>query len=54
MNKFDEWFYGIEGFGVRAERLFADLEYDGRKYDLVVKWLKSAYLVGRADDEVEE
>ena len=54
MNKFDEWFYETEGFGVRAERLFADLEYDGRKYDLVVEWLKSAYLVGRGDDEVEE
>jgi hypothetical protein len=54
MNEFDEWFYGIEGFGCRAERLFADLEYDGQKYDLVIEWLKAAYLVGREDREDEK
>jgi len=54
MNEFDEWFYGIEGFGCRAERLFADLEYDGQKYDLVIEWLKAAYRVGREDREDEK
>lgn len=43
MNKFDEWFYEVELYGTRAERLWAELNHDGEKYRVVKEWLKASY-----------
>ena len=51
MEKFDAWFYEVEGFGLRAERLQAELGTDDVKYLLVKEWLKAAYLVGKGEGE---
>ena len=51
MEKFDAWFYEVEQFGVRAERLQAELGTDDVKYLLVKEWLKAAYLVGKEEGD---
>ena len=51
MEKFDAWFYEVEGFGLRAERLQAELGTDDVKYLLVKEWLKAAYLVGKEEGD---
>ena len=51
MDKFDAWFHEAEGFGMRAERLQAELGTDDVKYLLVKEWLKAAYLVGKEEGD---
>jgi hypothetical protein len=44
---FDEWFYGVENFSLRAERFYEDLlHYQGDNPETIVKWIKAAYDVG--------
>jgi hypothetical protein len=47
---FDEWFYEQEGFALRAERFYDDLEcvYSSNtdRAIIMVGWLKSAYEEG--------
>lgn len=42
---FDEWLYGVEGYGLRAERLSEDLR---DPLDKVLPWLRAAFEVGCA------
>jgi len=45
---FDEWFYEQEGFGLRCERFYDDVDQAVRmsRHDVVVKWLRVAYDLG--------
>jgi hypothetical protein len=54
---FEDWFYEIENFGLRAERFYCDLDnYATQDLSLesrqvidkaIVSWLRAAYNVGR-------
>lgn len=45
MNKqFDEWFWEIEGFDIRAERFWDDINNNRRQE--IYQWLQSAYEMG--------
>lgn len=47
---FNEWLNEIEGFGLRLERLYEDLnDYQGDNIEIVLKWLEAAYNVGYED-----
>jgi hypothetical protein len=53
MEKFNDWLWEQEGFSLRADRLFADLGSDYKRYEIVVNWLKAAYEIGKQEgDEV--
>jgi hypothetical protein len=53
LEAFYAWFYEVEGFGFRAERLLDDLGGNEELYDKMLPWLKAAYLVGKQEgDEV--
>lgn len=41
---FEDWFYGLEGFGIRAERANEDIK--PADPIALAKWLKAAWLVG--------
>lgn len=41
---FDDWFYGLEGYALRAERFYDD--YDRNDITEVLRWIKAAYEVG--------
>ena len=51
---FITWFNGIEGFSLRAERFYSDLDIcrvnpfidTNRRYRTMTKWLEAAYLQG--------
>lgn len=44
---FEQWLYGVEGFSLRFERLYEDLnDYQGDNIEIVLKWLQAAYDVG--------
>jgi hypothetical protein len=47
---FDEWFYEIEGYGLRAERLFEDMPcLTQQESTRLIGWLKAAYSQGAED-----
>ena len=50
LQAFYAWFYEVEGFGFRAERLLDDLG-DEQLYDKMLPWLKAAYLVGKQEGD---
>jgi hypothetical protein len=53
MKRFNDWLWEQEGFSLRADRLFADLGSDYKRYEVVVNWLKAAYEIGKQEgDEV--
>jgi hypothetical protein len=41
---FDDWLYGVEGYGLRAERLAEDV---GVPVSKLLPWLKAAFDAGR-------
>jgi hypothetical protein len=43
-EKFEDWFYEMEGFGFRAERFYNDCEYGNN--ECLRNWLKAAYDMG--------
>lgn len=49
-EKFDEWFYGIEGFAQRFERIYEDVENSMNKnpkdFKVVQDWLQWAFKIG--------
>lgn len=49
MKKFNNWLWEQEGFSLRADRLFADLGSDYKRYEVVVNWLKAAYEIGKQE-----
>jgi hypothetical protein len=50
---FYNWFYELEGFSFRAQRMLEDLGGNEELYDKMLPWLKAAYLVGKQEgDEV--
>jgi hypothetical protein len=49
MKAFDDWLWQREGFGYRADRLFADLRGDPAQYEIVINWLKAAYEIGKQE-----
>jgi len=51
---FDEWFYGIENFSLRAERFYDEIDPDSRTdTKALVSWLRAAYEVGYEHGRVE-
>jgi hypothetical protein len=55
MKRFNDWLWEQEGFSFRADRLFADLGSDYKRYEVVVNWLKAAYEIGKQEgDQVLE
>lgn len=45
--KFEDWFYEQEGFALRAERFYSEIDPDSRiDTKLLVSWLKAAYEEG--------
>lgn len=51
MDKFDEWFYEVEGFGMRSERLQAELGSHDAEFVRVKEWMHSSYMVGKEENE---
>lgn len=51
MKRFNDWLWQQEGFGCRADRLFADLGSDYEQYEVVVNWLKAAYEIGKQEGD---
>lgn len=49
---FEDWFYELEGFGLRAERFYDDF-IDG-DMEKMIKWLEAAYDSGKesTDDRI--
>ena len=45
---FEDWFYEMEGFHIRAERFWTDYDYAKESKDnkSMVEWLRSAFQVG--------
>lgn len=44
---FDEWFNEIEGFGLRSERFYSEIDPDSRTDgQALVSWLRAAYDIG--------
>ncbi|CAB4142725.1 hypothetical protein UFOVP447_30 [uncultured Caudovirales phage] len=44
---FEEWFYGIENYSLRAERFYNEIDPDSRiDTKAIVSWLEAAYKVG--------
>jgi hypothetical protein len=41
---FEDWFYEMEGFHIRAERFWTDYETQNR--DVMIEWLRTAYQMG--------
>lgn len=53
--QFEDWFYEIEGFGIRAERFYDDLaafHADKVGDQTIVGWLKAAYAMGREHENI--
>jgi hypothetical protein len=47
--KFDDWFWELEGYHIRAERFWDDFENNRRQE--MYEWLKVAYEVGYEDGQ---
>jgi len=47
-EKFQRYFHEQEGFGLRSERFYADIESQRLKEDavLMTKWLEAAFIQG--------
>ena len=47
-EKFQQYFHEQEGFGLRSERFYADIESQRLKEDavLMTKWLEAAFIQG--------
>lgn len=45
---FDKWFYEQEGYSLRAERFYSEMDMllGGGPHDSIVEWLKAAYTEG--------
>jgi hypothetical protein len=43
-EKFENWFYEIEGFGFRSERFYSDCEYGNN--ECLRNWLLTAWQLG--------
>jgi hypothetical protein len=41
---FEDWFYEMEGFHIRAERFWTD--YESKNRDAMIEWLITAYQIG--------
>ena len=41
---FEDWFYDLEGFHIRAERFWTDYETQNR--DAMIEWLRTSYQIG--------
>jgi hypothetical protein len=52
LEAFYAWFYELEGFGFRADRLWEDLGNNEELYDKMLPWLKAAYEIGKQDKEL--
>jgi hypothetical protein len=44
---FDDWFYEVENYGLRAERFYEDLQRAMDDPTRMVEWLKAAYEQGK-------
>lgn len=47
-KKFEEYFHESEGFGLRSERFYADIESQRHKedYEVMTAWLEAAFIQG--------
>lgn len=51
---FEDWLYETESYSLRIERLYEDLnDYQGDNIEIIIKWLRSAYEVGREHEEMK-
>jgi hypothetical protein len=47
MNKeFDEWFWELEGYHIRSERFWDDVDHNRREQ--IYEWMQTAFEVGYA------
>jgi hypothetical protein len=46
---FDDWFFEIENYGLRAERFYDDLSRAMDDPTQMVEWLRAAYEQGKND-----
>lgn len=57
-EQFNEWFYELEGYAFRSERLIDDLYYAAETKDvsMIINWIKAAfeegYKVGAENDQL--
>lgn len=51
---FEDWFYEPEGFALRAERCWEDIQdYQGDNPEVILRWLKAAYTAGREHENLD-
>lgn len=43
-KEFDDWFYEVEGYGLRSERFWFNI--DSKNNEIIKKWLQSAFEMG--------
>lgn len=52
--KFEDWFYELENFTIRAEWFHEDLaHYQGDNPETIIKWLRAAYDSGREHEAMK-
>lgn len=52
--KFEDWFYEPEGFCIKAERFYEDIDVFARKKpEVLVEWLRSAFEAGQSSTSNE-
>lgn len=50
--KFEDWFYEPEGFCIKAERFYEDIDVFARKKpEVLVEWLRSAFEADLQSDQ---
>ena len=57
MKKFDDWFFELEGFGMRCERFYNELstfrdDINIGKPESLIKWLQAAFEAGQESKSV--
>lgn len=59
-KQFDDWFYELEGYSFRSERMIDDLYYASETKDvsMMISWIKTAfeqgYIAGKEENNETE
>ena len=54
MKEFEEWFHELEGFALRSEKFYADMQMYKDSINspkVMVDWLQAAYEQGKQDGQ---
>ena len=53
--KFEDWFYQLEGYTLKAERFYEAIDVFARKKpEVLVEWLRAAFEAGQQSQQSHE